>query len=112
MINLNEPTPQLAARILDEVDFEHRFIGFKMHYRLGPMEVALYSFEEILGLLGEPCPCIDFKELEAWLRSNCQDHELADRIAQETSTPASDMEKTSSVSHLLAIRLMQCKRIV
>ena len=105
---LNNPTNELASRIMTEVDFDSRLIGFSPHPRLGVPEVALYSFEEVLGFLSLPLNQLDFEKLEEWLRTEMKDDELADEISRAASIDMAHDKKNLAVAELLAIRFAQC----
>jgi len=110
-MKLSEPSRDLARRVLAEVDFNRRLVGYKMHRRAGPSPLSLYSFEEVVGLLLHPLSQIDFSELEQWVREVMQDPELADRIREQRTRNVSAMRKTANIRDLMAKRLIQCGRV-
>src|SRR3989304_1792391 len=111
MRKLKDPSRELVKRILTEVDFEDRLEGFSLRERSGPMPVTMYSFREVVSLLQEPYPRIDFIELEIWVRKTVDDPELADQIAEAIKKGHSDQERTHSIRDLMGERLKQCKRL-
>jgi len=48
MKKLKNPSRELAMKILSEVGFEDRLIGFSLRERTGPMPVVMYKFEEVV----------------------------------------------------------------
>jgi hypothetical protein len=109
---LKDPSRDLAVRILTEVDFGDRLNGFSLGERSGPMPVTLYSFAEVVTLLNDPYPRIDFIELETWVGKTMGDNELADQIAEAIKKGHSDQERTHFIKDLLEERLNQCKKLV
>ncbi len=113
MGKLSKPSKDLALTVLTEVGFEERLKGFKIRERTGPMPVTLYSFEEVVLLLNDHFPAIDFNHLENWIRNVMKDGELADRLISITSKRnLSDQKKTRLVRNLMGVRLLQCSRVV
>ena len=112
MDRLSEPTNALAKTILTEVGFEDRLIGYRLRERSGPMPMTLYSFEEVVILLSDSGPRIEFNRLERWLRETMADDELADRIKLLIDRDRSDYEKSVCIRNLMLERLIQCKKIV
>jgi hypothetical protein len=112
MGKLQEPSKNLAKRILTEVDFEDRLSGFNLRERAGAFPVTMYSFEEVVSLLNDPHPRLDFNELEGWVRKTMKDGELADQIADAINKGHSDQERTHFIKNLMEERLNQCKKVV
>jgi hypothetical protein len=110
MSKLSAPSKKLDRRILAEVKYEDRIIGYRLGQRTGLTPVTLYSFEEIIGFLSNPLPMIDFNRLESWIRTIMEDNELADKIKEVSIDNASDQEKTFSIKDLMVERLRQCKK--
>jgi hypothetical protein len=110
MGKLKDPSKDLATRILTEVDFEGRLNGFRLRERAGPVPVTLYSFEEVVSLLNDPHPRLDFNELEGWVRRTMGDTELADRIAETIRIGRSDQERALHIRKLMEERLNQCRK--
>jgi hypothetical protein len=108
MEKLTFPSKRLAARILSEVGFEDRLMGYRLGERTGPMSIPLYSFEEVVGLLNEPHPRIDFNRLEEWVRDSMGDVELAGKIRDLLREDISDQDRSLRIRDLMALRLHQC----
>jgi len=112
MEKLRDPSRELAKRILTEVDFEDRLVGFSLHERTGPNPVTMYSFEEVVSLLNDPHPRLDFSELEIWVRKTMDDQELAEQIAEAIGKGKSDQNRSDRIKELMEERLDQCKRLI
>ncbi len=95
--------------ILSEVGFDDRIIGYRMRERTGPLPVTLYSFEEIVFLLCETHPRIDYNTLANWMKNVMEDHETADHIKEIAQLEISDQIKTNTIRDLMGARLIQCK---
>jgi len=106
------PTKELATRILGEVGFADRLIGHKMHRRMGPVPVSLYSFEEVVRFLTEDIPQIDLEDLHAWVGEKIGDKDLARAIEEISRKEMDDPEKYLHIRGLMAVRLGQSRRIV
>ena len=109
MDKLQAPSRELAKRILTEVGFEHRLEGFSLRERSGPAPVTMYSFEEVVSLLNDTHPRLDFEQLEGWIRGVIGDTELAERIAVAIKEGNNDRERTCSIRDLMEKRLNQCR---
>ena len=109
---LQPPTQDVAARILSEVRFEERLIGYRLRKRMGPFPVSLYSFEEVVRFLCEEIPQLDFGSLKEWVRGTIGDEDLARGIEEITQTDLGDQEKALHIRNQMALRLAQCKRLV
>jgi hypothetical protein len=110
MKGLNRPSGALARRILTEVGFEQRLIGFRLRRRAGPVRVTLYSFREVVGFLADGIPQMNIARLAQWARNAMGDGELADRIEAVNGDPVSEREKLLRIGILMAERLLQCER--
>jgi hypothetical protein len=110
MNKLAFPSNALAARIVTEVGFQERLMGYRLSERAGPMSIPLYSFEEVVGLLHEPHPRIDFNRLEGWVRDTMGDVELAGKIRDLLQEDMSDQERSLRIRDLMALRLHQCMK--
>jgi hypothetical protein len=110
MGKLKEPSKDLARRILGEVGFEDRLNGFSLRKRSGPMSVTMYSFQEVVSLLNDAYPRLDFSELEIWVRKTMGDQELAEQIAEAVRKGQSDEKKSDRIRRLMEERLGQCRR--
>lgn len=108
---LSVPEPDLASRILAEVGYEHRLVGYRCRPRWGQLAANLYSVQHIARLLGDKYPALSFAELEKWLRTVVRDDELANRVAQTIEEQASNRDKVLRVKTLLEERLSQCKSL-
>ena len=106
-----EPDRELAERILAEVGFHDRLVGYRMRRRMGPVAVSLYSLEEVIGFLSEEMPQLDVDGLHAWVRGTMKDTDLARAIQDINSEEGSDREKLLQIRNLMAARLIQCKRM-
>ena len=105
------PTKELAARILGEVDFQDRLIGYKMRRRMGPVPVSLYSFEQVVRFLTEDIPQIELDDLEAWVGEKIGDEDLARAIGEIGRKELDELEKLLHVRGLMTARLGQSRRI-
>jgi len=112
MARLQEPSKSLAKRVLTEVDFEDRLSGFSLRERAGAIPVTMYSLQEVVTLLNDPHPRLDFNELEGWVRKTMKDGELADQIAEAIKKGHSDQERTHLIKNLMEERLNQSKKLV
>ena len=111
MRKLKDPSRELVKRIFTEVDFEDRLNGFSLRERSGLMPVTMYSFKEVVSLLNDPHPRLDFNELEGWVRETMNDKELADQIAEAVRSGRSDQDRSLRIKKLMEERLRQCKKI-
>ena len=110
MGKLRVPSNDLSKRILTEVGFEDRLVGFSLHERTGPNPVTVYSSEEVVSLLNDPHPRLDFSELEIWVRKTIDDQELAEQIAEAIGKGKSDQNRSDRIRKLMEERLSQCKK--
>jgi hypothetical protein len=110
--NLKHPSQDMAKRILTEVSFEDRLHGFSLRERSGPVSVTMYSFEDVVSLFNSPYPCLDFNELEGWVRETMGDKELSEQIAKAVRTGRSDQDRSLRIKKLMEERLGQCKKLV
>ena len=109
MDKLKNPSNELAKRILTEVGFEDRLNGFILRERAGAVPVTMYRFEEVVSLLNDRHPRLDFNELEGWIREAIGDAELAEQIAEAIRKGDSDQDRSLRVKKLMEERLSQCK---
>jgi hypothetical protein len=112
MKKLKNPSRKLAMNILSEVGFEDRLIGFSLRERTGPMPVIMYKFEEVVSLLNNPHPRMDFDELRVWVREAMGDEELAEKISEAIEKGKSDQERSYLIKKLMDERLSQCRKLV
>jgi hypothetical protein len=108
MIALTSPSKGLAERILTEVGFEDRITGYRLRERSGIMTIRLYSFEEVVGLLNDPHPRLDFAHLQGWVSKTMGDPELAEKIGNVIQEDTSEQVQTKRIRDLMAQRLYQC----
>jgi len=109
MDKLKNPSNELAKRILTEVGFEDRLNGFILRERAGAVSITMYRFEEVVSLLNDRHPRLDFNELEGWVREAIGDAELAEQIAEAVRKGASDQDRSLRIKKLMEERLSQCK---
>jgi hypothetical protein len=108
MMELTSPSKDLAERVLTEVGFEDRLTGYRLRERTGATTIRLYSFEEVVGLLNDLHPRLDFDRLERWIRETMGDPELAEKIEDVIQEDMSDRVRTLRIKDLMALRLYQC----
>ena len=124
MTKLPEPSKDVATRILSEVDFDNRLIGFDMKPRAGNTPLSLYSFAEATNFLhvdgfdaltipgaGGSVGYIDLAALQNWVNTVMGDKDLAEAIAETVKENESYHDQANAVKELLAERLHQCKEI-
>lgn len=110
MNDLKQPEPELLTRILSEVDFDQRLVGYRYRGRWSSIPADLYSVREVALLLSDKCPAIELDRLEQWLRDTIGDTELADRVvAICQQSEVNDRERLQQVRALLDERLAQCR---
>jgi len=105
---LSKPSIDLAQKIVTEVGFNDRIIGYKLRERTGSMRKSLYSFREVVALLFDHHPRIDLDVLEKWIRRVFSDVELANNLKSIISEALSDKDKTLEIRELMKERLLQC----
>ncbi len=110
MQTLSTPDGDLAARVLREVDFEQRLVGYRLRERTGALPASLYSFEEVVHLLDDTFPYVSLQRLEAWVETVTEDRELAAAIANVVREETNDRDRISRVGTLMRERLCQCKK--
>ncbi|MHC4165406.1 MAG: hypothetical protein ACYSWQ_00415 [Planctomycetota bacterium] len=110
MQRLAEPDEQLVSRVLSEVGFEDRLIGYRMRERVGPIRASMYSFEEVVHLLNDSFPCLSVKELIEWIEVVVKDEELAARIAEAVEQEGNDRDRMLRSRALMGERLCQCRK--
>jgi hypothetical protein len=107
-MELESPTEALAGRILAEVGFEDRITGYRLRERTGIMTIRLYSFGEVVGLLNDPYPRLDFAGLQRWISETMGDPELAGKIGDAIQEDTSEQVRSIRIRDLMAQRLSQC----
>ncbi len=110
MQTLSTPDAHLAARVLREVDFEQRLVGYRLRERTGPLPSSLYSFEEVVHLLSDKFPFVSPERLQQWVATVTEDAELAAAIAGAIEEETNDVDRIAHIGALMAERLCQCKR--
>ena len=110
MEKLAEPDREVVSRVLREVGFAERIVGYQVRERSGSMAKFLYSFEEVCDFLCDQFPVLAFEELTRWLRVVMRDEELALRVAEAVEQGHTDYERTRRIRELMGERLMQCKK--
>jgi hypothetical protein len=110
MNSLKQPEPDLITRVLGEVDFAQRLVGYRYRGRWSSIPADLYSVREVALLLSDKCPAIELDRLEQWLRDTIGDTELADLVAAIVEqSEVNDRERLRQVRALLDERLAQCR---
>ncbi len=112
MKKLSKPSRDLGARILKKVPFEDRFIGYRLSERHGAMRITSYSFQEVVNLLKDQMPRVDFDALREWAGKVMKDEELAERMVAVVAEESNDYDRVISIRNLMEERLKQCKEIV
>ena len=112
MKKLSRPSRDLGSRILKKVPFEDRFIGYRLSERHGAMRITSYSFQEVVNLLKDQMPRVDFDALQEWVGKVMKDEELAERIVAAVAEESNDYDRVISIRNLMEERLEQCKEIV
>jgi hypothetical protein len=112
MIELTSPSKEVAKRILAEVGFEDRITGYRLRERTGIMTIRLYSVEDVVGLLNDPHPRLDFARLQRWVGETMGDPELAGRIGDALQEDTSEQVRTIRIRDLMAQRLYQCLQCI
>jgi hypothetical protein len=110
MERLSRPSGALARRVLTEVGFEDRLVGFRLRRRAGPDRVTLYSFREVVGFLTDDFPRMNIAGLAEWTRNAMGDGELADLIDAVNGEATNEREKLLRIRNLMGERLLQCER--
>jgi hypothetical protein len=111
MKKLSDPSRELSIRILRKVTFENRFIGYRLSERHGASRITSYSFQEVVSLLKDQMPRVDFLALQEWVRKVMGDEELAERISAAVKEETNDHDRAVSARNLMEERLAQCERM-
>jgi hypothetical protein len=104
------PDREVVSRVLQEVEFKERLIGYQVRERSGPMAKSLYSFAEVVDFLKDQFPVFKYEELARWLKVVMKDEELALKVAEGIKEGQSDYERTQRIRELMGERLAQCKK--
>jgi len=109
---LSTPSKDLAARLLKEVGYDKRLIGWRLRERSGMLPVTMYSLAELVVFLSDPYPGINLKAVQDWIGSILKDHELESKIDAVLLGEANNYAKMSKVRDLAGYRLLQCKKLI
>ncbi|MDY6935689.1 MAG: hypothetical protein SVZ03_15895 [Spirochaetota bacterium] len=112
MGRLSKPSKDLSSRIMTDVGFEERLIGYRLRARTGPLSISLYSFREVVDLLNDPHPRIDFNYLRKWIKDTMGDDELSNEIEVMIQKDISNHEKSLLIRNKMEERLLQCQKIL
>lgn len=123
-IEIAEPSPDLAGRILTEVSYPERLTGVNMHCLSGPVVVDLYSVDQAAAFLrsdelerlkdpvsGASFGYIDPKALAWWLENVLKDVELAQAIERTAGEYPHYLAQLGPMQELLVKRLQQAEQI-
>jgi len=122
-IQLSKPSKELAKRLLTQVGFKDRLIGYKMTPMQGNLEESIYSFKDANEFLwfdfGEfgvkssgSIGYIDPIKLEKWIFEVFGDKELAEAIGKKTKESNNYKERLEAIKPLVEQRLKQCWEII
>ena len=106
---LAKPNRDLVSRVLNDVGYEGRLVGQRMHKRMGPLTITMYRFSEVVAFLRDEYTLLDLNELENWLKTIMRDNELADTVSDIIRTEPRHKERTQKIGTVLAERLNQCE---
>ena len=109
MDTLLPPDRILAARVLGEVGFADRVIAYRLSERMGAVAATLYSFAEVVSLLHDPCPRVDWDGLARWVREVLGDLELAAVMEDVLRAEENEGARLLSLRNLMGERLVQCQ---
>lgn len=109
MKQLSKPDIHLVHRLQTPLNFDERLVGYHIRERSGPMQVTMYSFQEVAKFLKDPFLMIDFEQLETWLSNVVQDYELAKHVNIISEDSCLDYEKVQQIRVILDVRLSQCR---
>ncbi len=110
MQRLAEPDESLVSRVLDEVGFEDRLIGYRVRRRAGAIRASMYSFEEVVHLLNDSFPCLNLEKLAEWIRVVIKDEELSARIKEAIELQSNYRDRMLRIRILMGERLCQCRK--
>ena len=112
MAGLKKPGRDLAQRVLGEVEFSKRLVGYRIKPNKGMMEIPMYSFQEVVGLLSSPMPYLPTDELVGWINDAMGDRELADAVKKQAEQNLPVPAKLAGIRDLLVKRLLQCRMVL
>lgn len=125
MANLSEPSRELAAAVLRQVDYEERLGGFRLDGAEGQIPQDLHSLEDVARFL-RPDPVdllfgaggrgginyVDLSVLSRWVAEVLGDAELAGAIREVTAQENAYGKQIRPVRELLELRLQQCRALI
>ena len=112
MKTLQEPSQELAQRILSELEFKDRFQCHRIHRRAGFVPITCYAFEEIVCYLVKGSLQINTGKLMTWIGEALGDMELAERIGEIIQAGIRESEKLRQINTLMITRLGQAKKVL
>lgn len=125
MAKLAEPSKDLAARLLSELDYEKRLVGYEMSPATGNAQRSLYSLQEAYDFLkmgeaddlllrggGALIGYLDLDELRQWVGDVLGDQDLAAAVGQAVADAENYRDRLLEVRQLVRERLDQCKAAV
>jgi len=125
LIELSQPSKELAARVLTPVSFKQRLLGVKMTPMAGNVEQPLVSMQEVVSFLQmaslekvlaagprASVPYVDTKTLQAWILDVFSDQELGQAIAEQTSKARNYREQAELARELLRLRVEQARAVL
>jgi hypothetical protein len=123
--DLPEPSPELAAKLLGEVRYEERLMGFRMTPMAGALQHPIYGLRQAVGFLQidsyeeviaagprGSVPYVDPKALRSWVGHVFGDTELAEALGQAIDGGANYVETIRPIIDLLQQRLTQCEAVL
>ncbi len=128
MVELSEPTIELAARLLSQVSYNESLAAVVMSPTAGDTEYAVQNLKKAIGLMyvrdidnladlfsmrGQPAiGYIDLDALKKWVAKAFGDEELAQAIGDVLAQSDSYIERIEPIKELLLHRLQQCEEVL
>lgn len=125
MQELNKPTPELAAKVMAEVEFPDRLVGYKMNPMSGYEQTSIYSLQECVPFLymddlgqllakgnAGSMGYMDLETLQKWVGDVLGDTELSTALRKEMDAVESYREQIAPVRELIIKRLEQCQEVL
>lgn len=124
MTKLSNISREQAEKLLQETDFNNRFIGISMNASAGNSRTSLYSLEEVAKFIyaddtdvllqrgKSSITYINMDNLVKWIRDVYEDHELADVLEEELNAAPNLIEKLKVASKRLQERIKQCYEVL
>lgn len=125
MVELSQPSKQLAAKTLAPVSFELRLVGIKMTPMAGNVEQPIVSLQEAVRFLQmtsleqvlaagpkASVPYVDPKVLQAWILDVFGDQELSEAIEEQVAKGQNYREQAESMRELLQLRVEQARTVL